>query len=106
MFLFRLFEALCRIFNLIFSFRNRKKKIGKQWNRKQKGGTDMKFGTVLGLVVGAITLLAAGAAAMYVFLEGFPCCRCKDEEDDDELYDDFPEEEIFTDSDPVPEDAE
>ncbi len=67
----------------------------------------MKFQTVIGLVVGAIALIAAGAAAMYVFLKGFPCCHCKDEEEgEDDLYDDFPEEEIFTDSELAPEDAE
>ena len=58
----------------------------------------MKFGTVIGLVVGALAMLAAGAAAMYVYLNGFPCCHCKEEEEDD-LYDDFPEEEIVTDAD-------
>ena len=58
----------------------------------------MKFGTVIGLVVGALAMLAAGAAAMYVFLNGFPCCHCKDEEDEDDLYDEFPEEEIITDA--------
>lgn len=65
----------------------------------------MKFGTVIGLVVGALAMLAAGAAAMYVFLNGFPCrCHCKDE-DEGELYDDFPEEEIITDADEAAEEV-
>ena len=55
----------------------------------------MKFGTVIGIVVGAITLIAAGAAAAYFFFKHREkCC-----EEDDELFDDFPEEEIITDSD-------
>ena len=108
LFVFRLIGTLCRIIKLFFSFEKWKKNLKKKRNKKQKGGKSMKFQTIIGLVVGAITLIAAGAAAMYVFLEGFPCCRCKDEDEDD-LYDDFPEEEIITDSDPEetePEDAE
>ena len=57
-----------------------------------KGGNNMKFGTIIGIVVGAITLIAAGAAAMYVFLNGFPCCKKGCCEDDGDLYDEFPEE--------------
>lgn len=56
-----------------------------------KGGNVMKFGTIIGIVVGAITLIAAGAAAMYVFLNGFPCCK-KDCCCEDELYDEFSDE--------------
>ena len=62
----------------------------------------MKFGTVIGIVVGALTLIAAGAAAAYFFF------KCKEkclEEAEDELYDDFPEEEIITDEgEDIPED--
>ena len=64
-----------------------------------KGGKTMKFGTIIGIVVGAIALIAAGAAAMYFYLEGLPCkCKCCDEGEDD-LYDDFPDEEIVADAD-------
>ena len=100
LFIFHLIGTLCRIIGYFFSFEKWKRKLKKKRNKKQKGGKSMKFQTVIGLVVGAITLIAAGAAAMYVFLEGFPFCHCKDEEDDEEFFDDFPEEEVITDSDP------
>ncbi len=64
-----------------------------------KGGNTMKFGTIIGIVVGALALIGAGAAAAYFFLKG-GCCDCDCDcgcDCDDELFDDFEEEE------PVPE---
>lgn len=58
-----------------------------------KGGNTMKFGTILGIVVGALTLIAAGAAAMYFYLNGGCDCDCDCCCDDDDLFDDFPEDE-------------
>jgi len=59
-----------------------------------KGGNTMKFGTIIGSVIGALALIGAGAAAAYFFLKGgcgcdcdCGCCDC-----DDDLYDDFEEE--------------
>lgn len=60
-----------------------------------KGGNTMKFGTILGIVVGALALIGAGAAAMYFYLNG-GCCDCDCDCDccgDDDLFDDFPEDE-------------
>ncbi len=62
----------------------------------------MKFGTVIGIVVGALTLIAAGAAAAYFF---FKYKEKSLEEAEDELYDDFPDEEIITDEDLPDEEA-
>ncbi len=61
--------------------------------KKRKGGNFMKFGTVIGIVVGALALIAAGAAAMYFFLNKNKCCDgcccC------DDIFEEFPEEEII-----------
>ncbi len=84
------------IVNAYDKFEAKKLKIK---NRKLKGGNFMKFGTVIGIVVGAIALLAAGAAAMYFYLNKGGCCCCCDDnfdEFDDELFDEFPEEELYT----------
>ncbi|MGN0627436.1 MAG: hypothetical protein ACI4IT_05690 [Oscillospiraceae bacterium] len=76
-----------------------KSKTQKVKNKTQnilKGGNTMKFGTILGIVVGALTLIGAGAAAMYFYLKGGCDCCCDDY--DDELFDEFPEEEFATDA--------
>ena len=68
-----------------------KSKTQKVKNKTQnilKGGNTMKFGTILGIVVGTLTLIGAGAAAMYFYLKGGCDCCC-----DDDLFDEFPEEE-------------
>ncbi len=62
--------------------------------KNRKGGNFMKFGTIIGIVVGVIVLIAAGAAAAYFFLNKKNCC------DDcccDDCFEDFPEEEIIED---------
>lgn len=89
-------EAMRKIVCMYDKIQTKKDKIRNKTDKALsvvKGGNNMKFGTIIGIVVGAITLIAAGAAAMYVFLNGFPCCKkgccCEDED----LYDEFPEEE-------------
>ena len=88
-------EAMRKIVCMYDKIQTKKDKIRSKTSKALsvvKGGNNMKFGTIIGIVVGAITLIAAGAAAMYVFLNGFPCCKkgcCEDED----LYDEFPEEE-------------
>ena len=63
-----------------------KSKTQKVKNKTQnilKGGNTMKFGTILGIVVGALTLIGAGAAAMYFYLKGGCdcCCDCEEREE-------------------------
>lgn len=88
-------EAMRKVVCMYDKIQTKKDKIRNKASKALsvvKGGNNMKFGTIIGIVVGAITLIAAGAAAMYVFLNGFPCCKkgcCEDED----LYDEFPEEE-------------
>ena len=55
-------------------------------SRKLKGGNSMK---TIGVIVGIVSLIIAGAAAAYFLSKKCGCC-CGDED----LYDDFPEEEI------------
>lgn len=74
-----------------------------------KGGTEMKLSTVIAIAVGAIIVFAAGIAAVCLFTKKAGKCCCKKKKEDETLYDDFPEEEIITDSDetaPVEESAE
>lgn len=90
-------EAMRKIVCMYDKIQTKKNKIRNKADKALsvvKGGNNMKFGTIIGIVVGAITLLAAGAAAMYLYLNGCPCCRkgCCDEDDGD-LYDEFPEVE-------------
>ncbi|HPR40495.1 MAG TPA: hypothetical protein PKY19_03790 [Oscillospiraceae bacterium] len=59
-------------------------------SRKLKGGNSMK---TIGVIVGIVSLIIAGAAAAYFLSK--KCGRCCGDED---LYDDFPEEEIATDT--------
>ena len=63
----------------------------------------MKFGTVIGIVVGALALIAAGAAAVYFLSKKKGCCDCCDCCCDDDLFDEFPEEEVYCDEEPVEE---
>lgn len=89
-------EAMRKIVCMYDKIQTKKNKIRNKADKALsvvKGGNNMKFGTIIGIVVGAITLIAAGAAAMYVFLNGFPCCKKGCCEDDEDLYDEFPEEE-------------
>ena len=71
-------EAMRKIVCMYDKIQTKKDKIRNKAGKAlsvMKGGNKMKFGTIIGIVVGAITLIAAGAAAMYVFLNGFPCCK-------------------------------
>lgn len=89
-------EAMRKIVCMYDKIQTKKNKIRNKADKALsvvKGGNNMKFGTIIGIVVGAITLLAAGAAAMYLYLNGCPCCRKGCCEDDGDLYDEFPEEE-------------
>ena len=70
----------------------KKLRIKKKTEKFLKGGKSMKFGTVIGIVVGALALIAAGAAAAYFLAKKKGCCCCDDCCCDD-LFDDFPEEE-------------
>ncbi len=70
----------------------------------------MKFGTVLGIVVGALTLLAAGAAAMYLYINKGNIfswsCHCGDDCcDDDDLFDEF-DDELYEEEEPIVESTE
>ncbi|MBQ3237400.1 MAG: hypothetical protein IJA92_07725 [Oscillospiraceae bacterium] len=75
----------------------KKLKIKKKTKAILKGGKSMKFGTIIGIVVGGLALLAAGAAAMYFVMKKNCCCDdcCCDCCDD--VFDDFPEEECCCD---------
>ena len=90
-------EAMRTIVNAYDKFEAKKLKI----KTVLKGGKNMKFGTVIGIVVGALALIAAGAGAMYLFLKKSCCCDddccCDCCCDDDELFDEFPEEECCCD---------
>ena len=69
----------------------------------------MKFGTVIGIVVGALALIAAGAAAAYFLAKKKGCCCCCEDDcccDCDDLFDEFPEEECCCDcEEPAPEEV-
>lgn len=56
---------------------------------EKKGGSKMKFGTVLAIILAVIALLGAGAAAAVYFSKKH-CLLCNDKEDD--LFDDFPDD--------------
>ena len=71
----------------------KKLRIKKKTEKFLKGGKSMKFGTVIGIVVGALTLIAAGAAAVYFLSKKKGCCCCEDCCCDD-VFDEFPEEEF------------
>ena len=85
-------EAMRTIVDAYDKFEAKKLKIKRKTERLLKGGKSMKFGTVIGIVVGALALIAAGAAAAYFLAKKKGCCCCDDCCCDD-LFDDFPEEE-------------
>ena len=47
----------------------KKLKLKKKTKAILKGGKSMKFGTIIGIVVGGLVVLAAGAAAAYFFFK-------------------------------------
>lgn len=91
-------ETMRTIVDAYDKFEAKKLKIKRKTERLLKGGKSMKFGTVIGIVVGALALIAAGAAATYFFVKKKGCCCnddcCCDCCCDDELFDEFPEEEV------------
>ena len=85
-------ETMRTIVDAYDKFEAKKLKIKRKTERLLKGGKSMKFGTVIGIVVGALALIAAGAAAVYFLSKKKGCCCCDDCCCDD-LFEDFPEEE-------------
>ena len=58
-------ETMRTIVDAYDKFEAKKLKIKRKTEKVLKGGKNMKFGTVIGIVVGALALIAAGAAAVY-----------------------------------------
>ena len=71
-------ETMRTIVDAYDKFEAKKLKIKRKTERLLKGGKSMKFGTVIGIVVGALALIAAGAAAAYFFAMKKGCC-CNDD---------------------------
>ena len=94
-------ETMRTIVDAYDKFEAKKLKIKRKTEKFLKGGKSMKFGTVIGIVVGALALIAAGAAAVYFLTKKKECCCdcCCDED----LFDEFPEEEICCEEEPVEE---
>ncbi len=88
-------ETMRTVVDAYDKFEAKKLKIKRKTEKFLKGGKSMKFGTVIGIVVGALALIAAGAAAVYFLTKKKGCC-CDDCCDCccDDLFDEFPEEEI------------
>lgn len=91
-------DAMRTIVDAYDKFEARKLKIKKKTKAILKGGKSMKFGTIIGIVVGGLVVLAAGAAAAYFFFKKKECC-CDDCCCDccDDLYEEIPEEEVCCD---------
>ena len=92
-------ETMRTIVDAYDKFEAKKLKIKNNTRKFLKGGRTMKFGTVIGIVVGALTLIAAGAVAVYFLTKKKGCCcdDCCDCCCDDELFEEFPEEEVCCD---------
>ncbi len=94
-------ETMRTIVDAYDKFEAKKLKIKRKTEKFLKGGKNMKFGTVIGIVVGALALIAAGAAAVYFLTKKKGCCCeddcCCDCCCDDDLFDEFPEEEVCCD---------
>lgn len=87
-------ELMRSIVEAYDKFEAGKLKIKRKTEKFLKGGHSMKFGTIIGIVVGAIALIAAGAAAAYFLIKKNHCCEdCCCDCCDDEFFDEFPEEE-------------
>ena len=88
-------ETMRTIVDAYDKFEAKKLKIKRKTEKFLKGGKNMKFGTVIGIVVGALALIAAGAAAVYFLTKKKGCC-CEDcccDCCDEDFFDEFPEEE-------------
>ena len=98
-------ETMRTIVDAYDKFEAKKLKIERKTEKFLKGGKSMKFGTVIGIVVGALALIAAGAAAVYFLTKKKECCcdDCCDCCCDEDLFDEFPEEEICCEEEPVEE---
>ena len=98
-------ETMRTIVDAYDKFEAKKLKIKRKTEKFLKGGKSMKFGTVIGIVVGALALIAAGAAAVYFLTKKKECCcdDCCDCCCDEDLFDEFPEEECYCDEEPVEE---
>ncbi|MBE6899681.1 MAG: hypothetical protein E7479_03315 [Ruminococcaceae bacterium] len=98
-------ETMRTIVDAYDKFEAKKLKIKRKTEKVLKGGKNMKFGTIIGIVVGALALIAAGAAAAYLIAKkkGCHCEDCCDCCCDDDLFDEFPEEEICCDCETVEE---
>lgn len=88
-------EVMRNIVSAYDKFEAEKLKIKRRTEKILKGGHSMKFGTIIGIVVGALALIAAGAAAAYFLVKKNKgccedcCCDCCE----DDIFDEFPEEE-------------
>ena len=98
-------ETMRTIVDAYDKFEAKKLKIKRKTEKFLKGGKSMKFGTVIGIVVGALALIAAGAAAVYFLTKKKECCcdDCCDCCCDEDLFDEVPEEEICCEEEPVEE---
>ena len=98
-------ETMRTIVDAYDKFEAKKLKIKRKTEKFLKGGKSMKFGAVIGIVVGALALIAAGAAAVYFLTKKKECCcdDCCDCCCDEDLFDEFPEEEICCEEEPVEE---
>ena len=88
-------EVMRTIVSAYDRFEAEKLRIKSKTRNILKGGHSMKFGTIIGIVVGAIALIAAGAAAAYFLTKKKGCC-CEDcccDCCDEDFFDEFPEEE-------------
>ncbi len=96
-------ETMRTIVDAYDKFEAKKLSIKNKAKGLLKGGRTMKFGTVIGIVVGVLALIAAGAAAVYFLTKKKGCCcdGCCDCCDD--LFDEFPEEEYCCCEEPVEE---
>ncbi len=87
-------EVMRTVVDAYDKFEAQKLKIKRKTRNILKGGNKMKFGTIIGIVVGALALIAAGAAAAYFLIKKNGCCDdCCCDCCEDDLYDEFPEEE-------------
>ena len=69
-------ETMRTIVDAYDKFEAKKLRIKRKTEKLLKGGKKMKFGTVIGIVVGALALIAAGAAAAYFLAKKKGCCCC------------------------------
>ncbi len=88
-------EVMRTIVSAYDKFEAEKLRIKIKTGKFLKGGHSMKFSTIIGIVVGALALIAAGAAAAYFLTKKKNCCcdDCCCDCCDEDFFDEFPEEE-------------